>query len=781
MEARRRKHLSRLILGLFFGACVAWLARLDLATKISTDVLDLIPVDEREPELTVMRRLAREQHARIALFALDAASPEAASAFSRSLQNSPAFAEVVAMSDPTARDAFGRHVFDRRFELLLPAWLARHRRTYEATSPDTPWPQWLARQTTSELERFLTAPGALAFESLLPADPLLLVPRFAAQAGGLNTFDNTESGDGPALFWTRTTSDPFSETGQVALFSAVDAARQAARTASPETELRWTATSRFAAASRAKIKSEVMVLNLASLIAVLGVAGLCLRRSHQLLHLVPVVGCALLGAWTATTMVFARVHILVLVVGALLAGIAIDYALHIALHARPPGESYAAQMRSLRKPLLTGAFTTLVGFSFLFWSDLPFIRQLGVFVTAGLLGALGTALLWFAQLDEPVIATRPLIRTGFDRLAALARTATGRLRLSVRLGVVAGVLIAIGGMALVRWQDDIRELEPPQRELYANDREVRALFGETAGQHWYITRGETPAEARGALEEFLHWAEDRNPDATAAALGRALPTRNDYAAMPAQIATLREFAHALRTALESQGFDSAHFASFFLAWNEIINRRDWPDYEVLVPNFVDALRGPLGMMVDVSENEIWFVTVVQGTVNADPPASLATVDLSQVQTLNRLFERYRRSALRLSVGGLLLAGIAVLAVYGWRRGGVIFGFTAGACLFAFGLLGLAGQALNLFHLFGAFLGVCLCLDYFVFATASQDRGEKPPLSIRLSALTTAASFGVLSFSTIPVVAALGSVVTLLVVTALLLVEMVFPARAARAE
>lgn len=774
MDARRRKIFSRLILGLFAAGCLARLGTHDFTAKIATDLLDLIPVDERGPELAVMRKLGHEQQSRVALFALDAASPEAAEAFVDTLQNSPAFAEVVAMNDSAVRDEFGRHIFEHRFELLLPGWLAQRRATYESTAPELSWPQWLAAQTASELERYLTEPDALAFEVLLPADPLLLVPRLAEQVSGISVFESTELGKGPGLFWTQTAMDPLNETGQAVVFGAIDDAWEAARTAAPDAALRWTAVSRFAAASRTKIKREVTVLNLASLVAVLGVVGLCLHRAHKLFHLVPIVGCALLGAWTVATTVFARVHILVLVVGALLAGIAIDYALHIVLHAHRPGESYAEQLRTLRKPLLTGAFTTIIGFSFLFWSELPFIRQLGVFVTSGLCCALGGALLWFAQVNEPFIETRPVIRRWLDLLGASSRNSAGRLRPVVRIGVALGVLVMVAGIALVHWQDNIRELEPPQRELYENDRQVRELFGEVANQHPYLTRGNTPAQTRAALEQFLAWCREQSPNATMATPGMALPTQDDYVTMPAAIATLRDFAPALRATMESQGFDAVQFAPFFLAWNEVLNRRDWPDYASLVRNFVAALRGPLAMSLFVSEDETWFTTIVQDAPQAIPPANLATVSLNQVQSLNRLFERYRRSALRLSVGGLLLAGIAVLAVYGLRRGGVIFGFTAGACLFVFGLLGLTGRSLNLFHLFGAFLGVCLCLDYFVFATASAERGDKPPLSIRLSALTTAASFGVLSFSSIPVVSALGTVVTLLVLTALLLVELVFP-------
>ena len=68
---------------------------------------------------------------------------------------------------------------------------------------------------------------------------------------------------------------------------------------------------------------------------------------------------------------------------------------------------------------------------------------------------------------------------------------------------------------------------------------------------------------------------------------------------------------------------------------------------------------------------------------------------------------------------------------------------------AFGVLGLAGQTLNLFHLLAAFLGVCLSHNYAIFTAEDHARGEGPPPSLRLSALATAASAAPNRISGIP--------------------------------
>jgi predicted exporter len=146
------------------------------------------------------------------------------------------------------------------------------------------------------------------------------------------------------------------------------------------------------------------------------------------------------------------------------------------------------------------------------------------------------------------------------------------------------------------------------------------------------------------------------------------------------------------------------------------------------------------------------------------------VSASQLQSLNRIFGQYRSSALWLSLTGLAIVGAGVFLAYGLKDGLRIFAIPCGACLGLFGLFGWFGQPLNLFHLLGAFLGVCLTHNYSIFSATSAYRREPPPVSVRLSALTAIASFGALACSGIPVVRALGETVACMVLAALLAIE-----------
>jgi predicted exporter len=762
MEPATQRLYARIALLLLSALGLFWLARLDYDRKISTNIVDLIPASTQSPEIALVRSLVGERQARVVLFALQRSDKPpgdaATSAFAEKLRESGAFTEVVSLSDPAARDALGKTVYEKRFELLYPSWFDKRHREFVSTGrPKDEFPRWLAEKAVTELDAYIARPESAAFQELIPADPLLLVPTLAEQAGQLGfSSGNTRA----ALVWAVMRASPFEEAGQEPLFAAVAAAESAAKKIEPEVSLKWTGISRFAAASRGKIHAEMSWMNTLSLTVVLAIALLFVRRAWKALHLVPVVLFSLLGAWVITTMVFERLHILVFVVGSLLTGVAIDYGFY--LYMQPslrPGEQYAEKLGRLLRPLLTSCLTTVIGFGFLLLSELPLIQQLGVFVSAGLLSALGGAILYFAQLQNPFLEARDLPRPN-----------TQTTRWITRSGLAALCIAAAWGLTRLNWRDDVRDLEVPSPGLRENDLELRRLFGETSDRTAYITRGPDVETARANLEKFTAWITRENKDAEIASLALLLPTKEAVEQSRSSRGMSQQFADELQRVLGARGYDAETFRPFFESFRQYLNSSDG-DYTRLVSDVRSALTGPLSLLLSSGESEAWFISLATARIRTDLPPELSTIPMAQLESLNSLFARYRQSALRQSAAGLGLVGASVFVLYGLRRGIRIFLIPAGSCLIAFGLLGLMNQPLNLFHLLGAFLGVCLSHNYAIFSAENSGRNEPPPPSIRLSALTTAGSFGVLAFSKIPVVSALGTIVALIVMLALLSVEL----------
>jgi predicted exporter len=764
---RRLPLLALIVFGLL---CGAWLLSLDPRERFTTDVTELLPAGERDPEARLALSLARERQARVVLVALDApadtppaalaALAAAAQAFATSLRASPAFAEALPLGGSDDRASLAAFLHARRFELLLPAWLAEQRAPGSAgfqpasastSDDDENFPAQLAREVFSRLDERLSAPDGSALAELIASDPLLLLPDLAERLGSLNASPPPTAGR--ALVWCETRAGPLSEAGQQPVFAALAEAHAAARAHVPALELRYTGVHRFAAAAKASTRAEITRLNLIAVGAVLAVAALLVRRPRGLLHLVPLVLLATLGAATATTALFPRVHVLVFVLGALLSGVTIDYAFHLLL-ARREDETYRGRLRRLRVPLLAAAGTTLAGFLALTFSALPLVRQLGVYVAAGIVCGLGATLLYLSLLPRLDLAPR----AWRVRLLAPPR---------VRLALLAGLaLVAAAGLARVTWDDDLRSLEYPAPALRAEDAALRAAFGQSQTDASFLTRG---ADLADALERWHAFAALAPSDAPLTSLAPLLPRAADYAAAtsPETRRELAAFAKLFPAAAEEAGYEPEAFAPFLTALAAHLAAPP-PAHDALLRDTLDALPGPLGLLAHHDAEGAWLLSRAPRAFAA-PPEAEGTISLAGIEKLNRVFARYRVAAVALGVAGLAALVLISCALHGLRTGLRTAALPVAAAAFAFGVLALAGQSFGLFHVFGALLGVCLASDYAHFAHADDGRGEGLG-SIRLSALTTAASFGVLTLSAIPAVSALGASVALIVLTALLFVE-----------
>jgi len=771
MNFRRRQLVGWGILAVAAILGGTWLLRLDFHRKISSDVLDLIPADEREPELTLVRSLAGEAESRAMFFVLtdanDAPAPAAAAIrFAKQLSADPAFDQAVFMGDAAPRDALGAELFAQRFNLLFPRWLAKEHAGFAASGGKPgDFSPWLAGEAAKQLNRFLETPEALAFQDTIPADPLLLLPRAVERLkDALPLVAPAATGDNsPTLVWARLSSSPLDEAGQKPAFAAIDRAIRTVRADFPGLRVADTGVNRFAAASRTRIEHEVTWLNTLSLAAVLTVAFLFIRRVHRGLHLLPVILLSVLGAWVCSTLVFERVHIMVFVVGSLLTGVAIDYGFYLFMQppARPD-EDYWDKVRRLAKPLLASCLTTVAGFTLLLFSELPFIRQLGVFVGSGLVSALLAAVIYFSTVKNPFLEART---------SRAGRTFSPATRRALRRVVVIGWFAALPGLFLLKWKDDIRELQIPSPELTRENARITALFGQRNDSTVYLTYGRSLTEARASLEKLEDWLETAGEKkARAISLSTVVPTALEQSAEIEFVRAHPDFPQTLRSALGRAGFDEAGFDAFFDAYAHHAASLSDDNVAEALGALQRKLTGPLGLLLHTGRPLDWFVTIAHDAPPGAPPAGLNTVNASQLQSLNRIFSDYRKSALWLSLTGLAIVGAGVFFSYGWRDGARIFAIPCGTCLGLFGVYGWLGHPLNLFHLLGAFLGVCLTHNYSIFSATSAYRHEAPPVSVRLSALTTAASFGVLALSGIPVVRALGSTVSLMVITALLVIE-----------
>lgn len=739
-------------------AAAAFLLLVDWKERFVSDVSELLPAAGSGNQESDLLTRIRQQEEGLVLGVLlppqegwGGAREEMTAMFLQTLRNSGQFEKVATGAGPSDPEKVAAAVYEGRLDLLLPQWA--NKAGIAADEADaTAWANAIVRS----LEIFLSQPEATAFADLLPADPFPLV---AYMANAAPTALQEPDTAGPLPFWAVQSASPFKPEGQGPVFAAIERAADAAAKVAPGSRVRHASVARFAAASEDRIRSEITWLNGIGIVLVAAVALLFLRRRVVLLHLLVLAAMAVVGGFAGTLLVFPSVHILTLVVGGLLVGVAVDYGIHLLLHRpRAPGAGFHEVLREVRKPLLASALSTAAGFGALFFAELPLLRQIGVFVAAGLLSALAACWIYLPLWPR---------REALSSLAVPRQTSRRRWLFPVAVAVF---LLPLAGWLRLDWHDDIRELQPPMEEIWKADAEVRRLVAGDGESVSWICAGESLREARTNLASFeARWAESGGERENLLSLSPwvAEPEAND--AVRAAFEQMPNFENVLRNELETAGFEADAFAPFFEELESWLSP-DAPTYRDRVAALASALDGPSGLLLQHSVDHAFFL--VSAPREAVPPnwtPPPGTVSTTQVESLNELFSQYRQTAWRLSGISFGVIAIGVLLLYG-KSAGTVLVLPCLAWAWGLGVLGGVASPLSLFHVLGSFLGFCVALDYGLFFHHARRSQDILPGSIRVSAATTLSAFGVLSLASIPAVAALGRSVFLVVFAALFLVE-----------
>lgn len=750
-------------IGIFLCAAALYTALiggLGLHKRISTSVLDLVPKEQREPELEVARALVQSGQNRILLLALQSSKGEAISAAQRSafidsLRDSGVFDGVFDVAGEDAVRGSAALFFDLRGELLLPTYIAAQQERYAAMQAD-PGPEtnpagllqpdfgdFFAAATVAQLDAFLATPEAMAYQQLIPRDPQLLVFSAFEAWRGANAHLLSQPTADKLLVWAKLNASPFSAAGQQPVADAIEQALLAtqAQPGALQLTLQSSGVGRFAQANERGIRAEVAFFNIASVCAVLLICFCMLRSPSVLFHSVALLSLSLPFAWLITLLCFDSVPIIALVIGSVLVGVTIDYCLHVFLDAKDKTNAL------LLRPLLLSCSTTVVAFLALTLSPLPLLAQTGVFVATGLIATCALALLYRRLFGR-------YIHAASRKDLVLTRPLPWRLPALLLLAILAC------GITRIQWNDSVDNLQYPLPHLRAEDAAVRSLFG-AGDKAVFLTSAPTFAQAREALQHF----EATLPQGSQMTnLAQWTPLPEAYRQTGVFFREHPNFADKLRAALDAGGYETDSFEPFFA---ELENWRRLPfdagSYEALFTKLQDELPGPAGSMIGSTAGTAFLLSSgEQPGTGFNPPQG--TLKIDTLYSLSNVFARYRQNALELSLWGVLVIVVGSIAVYGLKRGALALLVPAAAGAAALGTVGYLQGELNLFHLIGLFLGVCLALDYGAFALRGK-ASASVPFSVCVAAATSVSSFLLLTLSRIPAVVALGSTVALCVVYA----------------
>jgi predicted exporter len=601
----------------------------------------------------------------------------------------------------------------------------------------------------------LHQPGAGARLADFAGDPLGLWPQWlqarAAQSRARpRDGELWVSGDGAdwVVLTYEITGAPFAMNGEARYQPALDRALAAARAAVPAARMVAAGLPLHAEAAAVRASREVNTIGWGSLAAVLLLAWLAFRSVTPiaLTALSLVIGVA--AGVSVTAMLFGQVHLLTLVFGASLVGVAEDYGIHyFAARQGQPWARPRTLMRSLLPGLLLALLTSVLAYLALGLAPFPGLRQMAVFSAAGLAAAFLTVVCWFPLLDRQAPRGSRFATAISASLARWPRWRPGR---GVWLATGAVALAALAGLAQLRASDDLRNWQGSPPELLQAQRQLGQLLGTPSVAQFYLVRG---ANAQEVLEreEALKERLDRIVAA------RAL---TGYAAVSDWIPSLRrQQADARLTArVESQVLAGVNAALGERLQRPAASTRSLTPEEWLAHPASAAGRA---LWLGEAKGEFMTVVMLHGLNDAGllPRLAASADGLAGVRWVDRsgdiatLLGRYRWA-----MSALLLAGHLVVFAALWARfrGNAWRAWlpTAVASVLAVAVQGWLGEPFQLANILALLLLLGIGVDYGIFLL--EHRGDGAAwLAVVLGAASTWLAFGLLALSSTPALHAFG--------------------------
>ena len=746
---------------LWIGALLAIAAAFVLVVlpqlRVETDLLDLLPRSQAEGDLSDRLTRFATVNSRKVLFLVGHQAPEvaarAASAFADSLARSGAFSNVRAHWGEEA-DAAAKLYQEHRATLLSDSV----RRSLSEGHSET-FEQSALASLYSPLA--FARPGGASDPLGLEASLLLeqMPAAGAAQLEGDQLVVH-EGDSAYVLVLGETIASPFGVDVQRHAYEAIDAATARAQAvAGGPVSLLMSGALPHATAATESARREVTVFSTISTVAVLALL-LSLFRSWR----APVLGLVALTAGacagiTATHLVFGQVHLIALVFGSSLIGVAIDYSMHfLSDQFRSPQWTPASALDHVAAPILMGMAATLIGFGGLLLLPFPGLQQMAVIAIAGLPVACGTVLCLY-----PVLAAQRPARLPDWCARALvwleSRTAALRPSRATLLVVLPVLLLVAAGLLRVRVQDDVRALQARSPGPVQMERRVRELLQDSTETALFVVTG---TDAQTVLQAEERLAQELGRLVAAGRLGsyRAVSqSLHSAARQRSDHELLRRHVHArdgvLPRVMRQVGFDEAAIAAElarFPAHAQPLTPEQWLAHPASAP-WRYAWLGERGGV---------FATIVTlggasdlGELRAigERIANVRFVD--RVQEISATLAQYRRAVALLLVGAYVALAVILALAFGPRASARLLVPPVGATVIALGALGWLGIAVTLFTVLALLLMLAMGVDYAIFLREACAERRTALLAVTLSGLTTMLSFGLLAFSTTPFIRAIG--------------------------
>jgi predicted exporter len=538
------------------------------------------------------------------------------------------------------------------------------------------------------------------------------------------------------------------------------------------------------------------------------------------LGFLPVISGALAGI-AAVSLGFGVVHGITLGFGTALIGEAVDYSIYLFLQSEQGGSDQRIWIERFWPTVRLGVLTSIFGFASLLLSGFPGLAQLGLYSIAGLIAAATVTRFVLPYLLPMNFRIHDASAIGLVLSRLLRRAAALRWAAAIVL-LAACSILALHRASL--WNDNISSLSPVSPADVALDASLRADMGAPDVRYLVLVSGasrESVLKSSEQVSALLQMQVDQGELAGFESPSRYLPSIATQRANQASLPSPAELETRLAQAVRGLPVRAQLFAPFLA---DVAAARSQPLLQA-----ADLGQTSMAMALDallIQQGSHWSALLpltapkgasinasrIRGALSATGLPDVLFVDMKAES--DQLYSGYLHEAILLSLGGLVsIIGLLLLVLRSPMRVVRIIAPLAAAVITVTAGLALFGQQLIILHLVGLLLVVAVGSNYALFfdradhpdettghstdealshsAGLSKDdklaAGYLPPgeetmaeskpmahaisprtlASMLFANLTTVAGFGLLSFSNLSILQALGVTVAPGVVLALI--------------
>ena len=516
---------------------------------------------------------------------------------------------------------------------------------------------------------------------------------------------------------------------------------------------------------------SIFEINLICILSTLFVIGLVFWYFGSLFPLIPIglsIGLGIYAGYCMTALVFKNIHILTFVFSTTLIGVCVDYSLHYFV-ALKDGKTGTEVIKDIFKSLTVSLITTVSAFLILLFADFILLRQISIFTITGLVTVYGIVVLWYPLLEKIGLDYKPnntnsldarqnfsllgresergveLNKYNMNSLLSRIFNAHKTVHASKLLGIFVSkprltaqllscliAILLIIGFSHTHFDDNIKNMYTPPKTLLKAEKLFTEIAGTNGDTSIFVVKGNN-------LEDLLQKEEeiaDMLNSTEYQALSKYVPSEkrqksNQTLRKELYRAKLNDFAIFLPAQKRVQLINTSFGNNFLSASN---------DFEFMKKNF----------LIDRNTS----IMVVSG-YNGEKIDGVRIINFQK--DISAQIKHCRRVCLGLLIPIFGLLYLLLTKIYDKKSGLKILLPSICAVALVFGILGLFGCPINLFHLLAIFLIIGFGLDYSVFRFTNP---EKAGDSVFLSCITTVFSFALLAFTGFKLISSLGIVLAL---------------------